>query len=206
MKIHEMTIGPISNNCYILEDEATKQALVIDAPAPASSIIEKADSLALKITDIILTHGHFDHILALPELKEKTGARISVFEKTTDFLKDSSLNLCTNFGTRIPYVAPDVILSDGDTIDFCGNKITVLHTPGHTDDSICLLCENLLFSGDTLFSRGIGRYDFKTGNLKLLLNSIYEKLYILPSSTIVYPGHGPSTTIGEEKRENPYTV
>ncbi len=206
MKIHSLVLGELSSNCYIWEDENTKNAIVIDAPAQADRIIAYAEKLGLKITDVILTHGHFDHMLALKDLCEKTGASFLAFHKTENFLKDKSLNLCSFARVDFEYIKPDKLLYEGDIIDFYGNEIKLISTPGHTEDSICLLYGDTLISGDTLFSRGVGRWDFPTGNGREEINYIKEKLYVLADRTKVYPGHGPSTTIGEEKRENPYTV
>ena len=204
MKIHSLMLGNLETNCYIWEDEKSKCGIVIDVPDNAAGIVAHCLSLGVKITDIILTHGHFDHILDIKKLKELTGAAFSVFEKTEQFLNDRNLNLCNYAGTDFSPIKPDKLLHDNDIIDFHGNKIKVLSTPGHTEDSICLLCEDTLISGDTLFSKGIGRWDFPTGDLAKELNSIKSRLLILPDDTKVYPGHGPSTTIGEERRENPY--
>ena len=183
MKIHSLILGPLQTNCYIWEDEENKSAIVIDVPSDAVSIMAHCAKLGVKITDIILTHGHFDHILGLGELKDLTGATISVFEKTEQFLNDRNLNLCNFADVEFTPVKPDKILYDNDIIDFNGNNIKVIYTPGHTDDSICLLCDDTLISGDTLFSKGIGRYDFATGDLTKELNSIREHLLVLPDET-----------------------
>ena len=204
MTLYMIVLGQLSNNCYIWADEKTKDAMVVDAPDKADEIIAFAGDKGLKITDIVLTHGHFDHILALKELKEKTGATLSVFEKTTDFMRDPVRNLAQYMNIEIPPTKPDKLLKDGDEIDFRGNKIKVLHTPGHTEDSICLLSGKTLLSGDTLFRLSVGRWDHPTGNMIEEINSINDKLMPLPDDTEVYPGHGPSTTIGEERKGNPY--
>lgn len=204
MTLYMIVLGQLSNNCYIWVDEKTKDAMVVDAPDKADEIIAFAGDKGLKITDIVLTHGHFDHILALKELKEKTGATLSVFEKTADFMRDPVRNLAQYMNIEIPPTKPDKLLKDGDEIDFRGNKIKVLHTPGHTEDSICLLSGKTLLSGDTLFRLSVGRWDHPTGNMIEEINSINDKLMPLPDDTEVYPGHGPSTTIGEERKGNPY--
>lgn len=204
MTLYMIVLGQLSNNCYIWADEKTKDAMVVDAPDKADEIIAFAGDKGLKITDIVLTHGHFDHILALKELKEKTGATLSVFEKTADFMRDPVRNLAQYMNIEIPPTKPDKLLKDGDEIDFRGNKIKVLHTPGHTEDSICLLSGKTLLSGDTLFRLSVGRWDHPTGNMIEEINSINDKLMPLPDDTEVYPGHGPSTTIGEERKGNPY--
>lgn len=204
MILHTLVLGALQTNCYIWADEKTGNAIVIDAPDDADKIIEYAQKNSLSITDIILTHGHFDHILALRELKEKTGARLSVYEKTVNLLKDRVLNLCHYVGISIDPIEPDKLLSDGDIIDFCGNKITVIHTPGHTEDCICLHNGDTLISGDTLFKLSVGRWDHPTGCMEDEINSINQRLMVLDDCVKVYPGHGPSTTIGEERRGNPY--
>lgn len=204
MTLYKIVIGQLSNNCYIWADEKTKDAMVVDAPDKADEIIAFAGDKGLKITDIVLTHGHFDHILELKELKEKTGATLSVFEKTADFMRDPVRNLAQYMNIEIPPTKPDRLLKDGDEIDFRGNKIKVLHTPGHTEDSICLLSGKTLLSGDTLFRLSVGRWDHPTGNMIEEINSINDKLMPLPDDTEVYPGHGPSSTIGEERKGNPY--
>ncbi len=204
MKIHTLVLGALGTNCYIWEDEETKSAIVIDAPDDADKIIEYAKNHGIKICDIILTHGHFDHILALSELKQKTGARLCVFSKTVPFLENSNLNLGFSMGMECQAADADKILHDGDVIDFNGNQITIIHTPGHTEDSICLYFKDTLISGDTLFRLSVGRWDFPTGDAAEEVKSIKEKLMVLPDETRVYPGHGAATTIGEERRGNPY--
>ncbi len=206
MILHTLVIGALQTNCYIWADEKTKNAMVIDAPDNADKILAFARDNGYNITDIVLTHGHFDHLLALSELKEATGATLSVFEATKDFLKDRVLNLSHYINIDLDPITPDKLLKDGDIINFCGNEIKVIHTPGHTSDCICLLFEDTLISGDTLFKLSVGRWDHPTGDMAQEIESIKEKLIILPDNTIVYPGHGPSTTIGEERRGNPYIL
>ena len=204
MILHRLVLGALQTNCYIWADETTKNAIVIDAPDNADKIIQKACQKGYTITDIYLTHGHFDHILALEELKEKTGASISVFEQTPMFLKDKILNLCHYVQASYTPVIPDKLLYDGDVINFYGNKIQVIHTPGHTADSICFLNEKTLVSGDTLFNASVGRWDHPTGDMETEISSINNKLMVLPDDVEVYPGHGFSTTIGKERDSNPY--
>lgn len=206
MILNTLTLGTMDTNCYLISDEETGNTIVVDVPDNADKILEFAKDNKLTITHIILTHGHFDHILALNELKSKTGASLSIFEVTADFLRDGHLNLGEHMGIKCEVVAADRIFCDGDTIDFFGNEIKIIHTPGHTSDSICLYFDNVLISGDTLFRRSVGRWDFPTGDMNKEINSIKEKLMCLPDDTEVYPGHGPMTTIGEERRGNPYII
>lgn len=206
LKLETLVLGQLGTNCYILYDEDTKSAMVTDPAADADRIIDFAQSKGLKITLIALTHGHFDHMLALKELKEKTGAKLMVYEKTERFLQDRVLNLCHYMGIELPPVKADHILKDGDIIDFCGNELKVISTPGHTEDSICYWIEKekILISGDTLFRFSVGRWDHPTGDMKQEITSLKEKLMVLPDDVAVYPGHGSATTIGEERRGNPY--
>lgn len=204
MTLYSLPLGSLSTNCYILADEVSKNAMVIDAPDKACDIIAFAESNGLTITNIVLTHGHFDHILALSELKEKTSATLSVYEKTAELMRDPIYTLAKYVNEQIPVTEADKLLRDGDEIDFFGNKIKVIHTPGHTADSICLLFDKTLISGDTLFNQSIGRWDHPTGDMAEEIASINEKLMVLPDDTAVYPGHGAPTTIGDERKGNIY--
>ncbi len=204
MELYKLSLGALGTNCYLLADGNTKQAAVIDAPDEAETILGFLNEKGLTLTDIILTHGHFDHILALGELKEKTGAKLSVHENGKLFLSDGSHNLCHHVRIDWTPVQPDVLLKDGEVLTLGGQEFRVLHTPGHTSDCICLYGGGILLSGDTLFQRSIGRTDHPTGDYHQEIASIQEKLMPLLDETVVYPGHGPSTTIGEERRGNPY--
>lgn len=179
-------------NTYIITEN--KRSAVIDPGLDFNEILKNAENIEY----ILLTHCHFDHIEALIDLKEKTDAKI-VFSEVNN-LNDENINLSTmiygkNIGTE-----PDILVSDGDVLDFL--NIKCIKTPGHTSCGMCYLLEDNLFSGDTLFSKSVGRWDLPTGSFKILKNTILEKLYTLPDNTKVYPGHGESTTIGEEKKFN----
>ncbi len=204
MEFHKLSLGYLGTNCYILAENTTKQAAVIDAPDQADAILGFLEEKGYTLTNIVLTHGHYDHILALGELKEKTGATLSVHENGVAFLQDGIHNLCHYVGIDWTPVKPDKLLKEGDVLTLGGQEFRVLHTPGHTSDCICLYGGGILISGDTLFQRSIGRADHPTGDYHQEIASIQEKLMPLPDETIVYPGHGPSTTIGEERRGNPY--
>ena len=204
MDFYVLPLGQMGTNCYVLADEVTKKAAIIDAPEQPEQILSFLAEKGYTLTDIILTHGHFDHILALPELLQKTDAVLSVHKNGRDFLKDSSCNLADYAGVSWTPVEPDVLLHEGDVLSLAGEQFRVIHTPGHTADSICLYGGGMLLSGDTLFQLSVGRTDFPTGDLKEEIASIKEKLMVLPDDTKVYPGHGPATTIGEERRGNPY--
>lgn len=204
MLIHKLVLGQLQTNSYILADEETNEAVVVDVPDRADIILDFLEENNYTVRYIILTHGHFDHILALGELRNKTGAPLLAHENCADFLKDTVKNLCHYTGSVFEATDADRYLKDGDTVTFGSSTLKVLHTPGHTSDCICLLAGDILLSGDTLFQRSVGRTDHPTGNLEQEIISIKEKLLPLPDDTKVYPGHGPMTAIGTERKENPY--
>jgi glyoxylase-like metal-dependent hydrolase (beta-lactamase superfamily II) len=198
-----LVVGPLGSNCYIVGDEATKEGVVIDPADEAGNILSSVTELGLTIRSIILTHGHPDHIAALKEVKEATGAEIMVHKDDAGYHKQGALAFAFGFNCPTP-PPPDRLLSDGDSVDFGDLRFTVIHTPGHTPGGICLLGHGVLFSGDILFNYGIGRYDLPGGDYTQLMNSLKARVMALPDDTIVYPGHGPRTTIGAERRNNPF--
>ncbi len=198
-----LVVGPLASNCYILGDEANKDGAVIDPADEAENILRSVEELGLTIRCIILTHGHPDHFAALKEVKEATGAEIVVHTDDAEYHRQGTLALA--FGLYCPTPPPpDKLLNDGDSIDIGDLRFKVIHTPGHTPGGICLLGHGVLFSGDTLFNYGIGRFDLPGGDYAQLLNSLQSRLMALPDETIVYPGHGPQTTIGTERQKNPF--
>lgn len=201
MRFHRFSLGELVTNAYILFSEEEGKAVLFDAPAEPEKILDYLKKYNLSLEYIFLTHAHFDHIMALEELKKTTGAKVVVHELEEKYLNDSSLNLSN---VKLPYLSADILVKDGDIIEFCGINIKVIHTPGHTTGGVCYLFDETLISGDTLFLKSIGRFDFPLGNFEEEIRSIKEKLMILPDDTKVYPGHGFSTTIGRERKENPY--
>lgn len=197
--------GHIATNCYILGCEVTKEGIVIDPGFDGPDIINIIAEEGLKIKYIINTHGHADHIGANEEVKNYTGADILIHRDDADFLTDPAKNLSAYMGQAISGPKADRILEEGEVINF-GNKLAlqVLHTPGHTPGGICLKGKKFVITGDTLFAGSVGRTDFPGGSMKELLNSIKSKLLILEDEVIIYPGHGPSSTINAEKAGNPF--
>jgi len=176
--------------------------MIVDPGAEAEEILKNVKELRLKIKFIVLTHGHPDHVGALKEVKEATGAEVAIHTDDAESLQQPS-----SFVFDLSYQAPpspDKLLSGGDSIDINDLHFLVLHTPGHSPGGICLLGHGVVFSGDTLFNYGIGRYDLPGSSYSQLMNSLHTKLMVLPDDTIVYPGHGPDTTIGTERRANPF--
>ncbi len=203
MIVKTVVVGLFASNCYIVGSESNKEGVIIDPGDDAKEILKNVKDLGLDIKLIILTHGHIDHTGAVKEVKEATGAEVAIHTDDAKSLQEQLLGRL--FGLSYPPPPPpDWLLKDGDSIDVGDLHFLVVHTPGHSPGGICLLEEGVVFSGDTLFNYGIGRTDLPGGNGSQLMNSIHTKLMILPDNTIVYPGHGPETTIGTERQSNPF--
>ena len=205
MILEILEVGPIGANCYIVGDKQTKLGMIIDPGDEPGTIVAAINRWGLKIETIVLTHGHPDHTAALSDVKRATGALIAVHAQDAGLLKDRLLSNFLGMSHKNP-PEPDRLLKDGDEIFAGGLKFRVIHTPGHTPGGICLLGEGALFSGDTLFRESIGRADLPGGDYEKEMDSIRRKLMTLDDKVIVYPGHGPATTIGEERRNNPFLV
>jgi glyoxylase-like metal-dependent hydrolase (beta-lactamase superfamily II) len=201
--IHKLVVGFMQSNCYILI--GGDEGIVIDPGGDVELIIDKLNQLNIKCLYIINTHGHIDHIAANSELKDKTGAKILIHKEDANMLTDSFLNLSAMLGGQIPILSSaDRLLEDGDFVEIPNIKLKVIHTPGHTPGGICLLGKGFVFTGDTLFEYGIGRTDFPGGSYKTLIDSINKHLLVLEDKTIIYPGHGDVSTIGKERKNNPF--
>lgn len=206
MKIEMMVLGDVRTNCYLLINEETKEALVVDPADRADVIVRKLIDEGLTLKAILLTHGHGDHILAVGDLKKQFGVKVYAAKAEEALLSDAAQNLSKAlFGIAVT-VKPDILLEDGQEFEAAGIRLRMLHTPGHTPGGCCYYQaeEKILFSGDTLFCGSIGRTDFPGGSLSKLTRSVKEKLLVLPEDVKVYPGHEEMTTIGHEKRYNPY--
>jgi len=202
--IKKLEVGPIMANCFILGCESTKQAVVIDPGDDADRILMELAKSELKVKYLINTHGHFDHVSANKRMKEATGAEIAIHPEDEPMLHELSQSALM-FGLSSENSPPaDILLEDGDEVTFGEITLQVIHTPGHSKGGISLYTKGHLFSGDTLFSGSIGRTDLPGGDYDTLISNIREKLLIFDEDTIVYTGHGPETTIGNEKRMNPF--
>ena len=201
-----LTVGPFASNCYIVGSESSKLGIIIDPGAEAKLILKTVNNLGLTISLIVVTHMHFDHVGALTPVKEGTGAKFTLHEAEAEAgLGVFSRMLSSMTGGSFSQLPkPDRLLKDGDTIGIDGLHFTVLYTPGHSPGGISLYGHEIVFTGDALFNYGIGRTDFPGCSYDQLMESIQNKLMTLPDETIVYPGHGPSTTIGKERRGNPF--
>ncbi len=200
MLIKKIVVGPLESNCYLAGDESTKEIFIIDPGGDYKSIKNVIDKNSLKPKAVINTHGHGDHIGA----NEEFGIPVWIHCLDADFLIDSSKNLSGAFGFFLKTKSASRLLEDGDMLNIGKYSLEVIHTPGHTPGSICLKAVGVIFTGDTLFCQGIGRTDFAYGSEKDIINSIKEKLFTLDDGYIIYPGHGPSSTIGNEKNNNPF--
>jgi hydroxyacylglutathione hydrolase len=205
MKIYSYPLGMIYTNCYIVTNEDTKEGLIIDPSDQAADIKARIQELEITPVAILLTHGHFDHIMAAKDLKETYHIPVLAGEKEKAMLEDYNLNGTLSVGRNYTLSA-DRLLKDGEELTLGGLKIKVIHTPGHTAGSVCYYFEKekVLLSGDTLFLESVGRTDMPTGNTHDLLESLNRKLMLLPDDVIVYPGHGDKTAIGHEKANNPF--
>lgn len=188
-------------NCYIIVDESTKEAIVIDPAGQANTIIEMLDILEAKLKYIYLTHCHGDHIAGVNELKKERGGKVLIHRLESENLNNTSINLTYYIGMPEIELETDSRIDDQDLIHIGELGFKVIHTPGHTLGGTCLYCEKekMLFSGDTLFRGTWGRTDLPTGSLQNIIDSITNKLMALPDDIIVYPGHGKTTMIKEEK-------
>ncbi len=205
MKIVKLEVGSLGTNCYIVFNEETKEAAVIDPGGSVGDILAVVAREKLAVKYIINTHGHADHVLGNMRVKEATGAPILIHEADAAMLTSGQLNLSAWIGGSVSCGPADTLLKEGDVIKVAaGLDLAVIHTPGHTPGCICLKTGNVLFSGDTLFAESIGRTDFPGGSYSQLVNNVKEKLFILDDSVKVYPGHGPETSIGWEKKNNPF--
>lgn len=193
--------GIMGINCYIVQDEKTKETMIIDPGNLPENLIEILDAMQIKLKYILLTHCHGDHINGVSKVKEKYGGQILIHRNDAEGLKDININLSTHIGLEPVIVQEDARIDDGDLLHIGEIEFKVIYTPGHTDGSISLYCEKekMLFSGDTLFRGAWGRTDLPTSSFEKIISSITNKLMNLPEDTIVYPGHGKSTIIREEK-------
>ncbi len=204
MLLIRLIVGPLQVNCFILADENTKDAVVIDPGDDGQDIMKVIRDKGLKVKYIVNTHAHFDHVGANKVIKEATGAELLLHEADASVLATVS-SQSRSFGMNpVMSPPPDRLLKHGDIITAGEVSLKVLHTPGHTPGGISLLEQGMVFTGDSLFAGSIGRTDFPGGDLMTLLRSIKTNLMVLPDDTKVFCGHGPASTIGAERLENPF--
>lgn len=205
LELQQCVLGSVYTNCYIAKNKETGEALIID-PADSPSKIElKVNAMGARPVAVLLTHGHFDHIMGVEAVREKYQIPVYACRQEEEMLREPSVNMTDQMGKSCS-IRPDVFLDDLQVFEAAGFSIQMIHTPGHTKGSCCyyLKEEGVLFSGDTLFCGSVGRTDFPGGSASQIRNSLHRLLAALPDDTSVYPGHDTSTTIGYEKRYNPF--
>jgi glyoxylase-like metal-dependent hydrolase (beta-lactamase superfamily II) len=204
MKIHKLVVGPILTNCYIACDENSSEAIIIDPGAESSKILSFVKDKSLKATRIVSTHGHFDHVNGVPEIKDNLSVPFYINEEDAYMLSPEATDFMKKMGYVAYPVKTDGFLKENEELKLGNSVLKIINTPGHTLGSICLYSkvDKTLFSGDTLFRGDVGRCDLQGGSLSQIASSIKNKLFVLPDDTIVYPGHGDSTTIGREKNNS----
>lgn len=205
IKIEKITLGVCQTNTYFIYREGSSDIIVFDPADRGEYLFSKFQEKGFNVAAILLTHGHFDHILGIEDLQKHTDAKLYASEDEAELAKDIELN-CSQMFRRECSVNPDILFSDGEKVTLTDIELEVIKTPGHTVGGCCYYIEEagFLISGDTLFLESVGRTDLPTGSMGTLIRSIKEKLFILPDETIVYPGHGPATTIEHEKEYNPF--
>jgi hydroxyacylglutathione hydrolase len=204
MKIIKFTLGSFDVNNYLVYSEDSLQAVLIDTCDQPDVILKKIDELNLNLIYVINTHGHGDHIIGNRQILEKTEAKLLIHELDADYLLDPNLNLSAFFITSVNSPPAFKLLRGGDIIKLDNFELKVLHTPGHTPGHITLATQEHAFVGDVIFQGSIGRTDLPLASSQQLVDTIRKVIYSLPNHTILYPGHGPDTTVGKEKESNPF--
>ncbi len=205
MKIEKFVLGAVQTNCYLILNEETKEAVIVDPATCPDYLLSHVKSNGYIPKGIILTHGHFDHVMGIEGWLCEYEIPVYLHEDEKEVLENYNLNLSVMIGKYYAYDKVET-LKDGDTLELADFSFKVIHTPGHTQGGCCYYEENeaVLISGDTLFKSSVGRSDFPTGNMSTLVKSIKEKLFVLPDDVMVYPGHNSLTCIADEKMYNPF--
>ncbi len=204
MNVKGFELGPLQTNTYILWKDGQPDAMVIDPADEPETILDFLKENALLLKYIFLTHAHFDHVGAVPEIKKATGAKI-ILHPEEMLIYEAARDMAAFWGYDIdPLPEVDETPGDGYSISLAGQEFKIIHTPGHSPGSVSLYIEGMVFTGDTIFAGSVGRTDFEGGDINKLISS-YRRLMELPDDTRIFPGHGPTSTIGVERQENPFS-
>jgi glyoxylase-like metal-dependent hydrolase (beta-lactamase superfamily II) len=201
--IETLVVGAVATNCYLVYEKKSRMGLVIDPGGESERIIRRIEKLGLAIDLVVNTHGHIDHILGDNAVAEATGSAAAIHPADEPMLKIDWSKFAPEFRCNFTPPVKYILIDEGERISCGGINLKIIHTPGHSPGSISLYTPGILFSGDTLFYEDVGRDDLPGGDFQMLSHSILEKLYLLPPETEVYPGHGPTTTLGHEMSNNP---
>jgi len=204
MLLHTFVTGPLETNTYLVADRSMAEALVIDPGGDPAEILAFLGKERLRLRHIVNTHGHFDHVSGNRALKSATGASLLVHEGDVPMLRDAAQHARMFQLTAENSPSPDILLTDQEEMRVGSVPLRVIHTPGHSPGGITLVAQGMAFCGDLVFYGSVGRTDLPGGSEKVLLDSIRRHIMTLPDDTVLYPGHGPETTVGLEKRQNPY--
>jgi hydroxyacylglutathione hydrolase len=207
LRVESFSLGPLQTNAYLLINSEGNRAVVIDPGMNPARLVKRIAELELQVEAILLTHAHFDHMGGLEEVRQAAGCPVYLHDLEADWLTDARKNGSARWSDVTPPIVAEPAehaLDEGQTLELIGLKFKVMHTPGHSPGSVSFLYDTHLFSGDVLFRQSVGRTDLPGGRDVDLHDSIANKLYKLPSDVTVYPGHGPRTTIGYEKANNPH--
>ena len=206
MDIITLTVGPFDTNCYLVFDGKSREGIIIDPGYDADRITGEIEQHGFKPLAIVLTHAHGDHIGAVGELTARYRVPMMAGKGAGESIDSSNRHFAAMFGIEVSCPEPDRLLGDGDIAAFGGERLVVIPTPGHSPEGICLHSGKVLFCGDTLFYGSVGRTDLPGGDHTQLIDSITQRLLVLSDDTVCYPGHGPATTIGQERKHNPFLI
>lgn len=204
MKLYRMPLGAFATNCYIVVDESNQHCLVVDPGSEGNRLVEFLKKKGLQPEAVILTHGHGDHIGGVQAVVDEFKVPIYINKGDEEYLTNGELNLSSTYGQPVKVTGDVRLIKEADVISLGDHTFTVIETPGHTPGGVCFYGEGLVLAGDTLFQESIGRTDFPRSSYEDLIDAVRTKLFALPDETVVYPGHGPETTIGHEKIYNPF--
>ncbi|MCH3951474.1 MAG: MBL fold metallo-hydrolase [Acidaminococcus sp.] len=205
MKIYRVVVGPIEENCYFVKNEKTNEGIIVDPGDEALRIMRGVEKAGIKkVPAIFITHGHGDHVSALDEVKKATGAKVYMSREDAPMLRVWNNSLSYSTDRDKTFDPPDVYFEDGMTVTEAGMTFKIAATPGHTEGGVCIIGDGFAFCGDTIFLESIGRTDLPGGSYDDIIQSIKTKILTLPDDYTLYPGHGPETTVGWERRRNPF--